>query len=575
MRNFAVRNGAWRSWQGWPAEVTLAGMLFFSFYGCGGKSTVTGAVNLSAPVIESFAASPATIDAGQSATLEWSVSGAENISISGVTAVTGESVAVTPAATTTYTLTATNASGSATKSATVIVQGNSAIETASIDPSKPGMRISPTFMGFSHEWTGAAPLMGTTGNTNPIYRKLVKNLLAYGGGPLIVRIGGNSTDRTGEPVAGAVTPMAQLYQDIGAKFTLGVNLGSNNVSLATDQANYYVANMPPGSLLAIEIGNEPDLYYKNGDRPPTYAFANYLTDFATWRTAILPGLPAGMKLMGPAWSSLNSLANLPAFLAQEQPNLSIVSQHYYAGSQCNGKTNPPDYLLMDSSATKGATAVASAVAEAHAGGLPFRMGEMNSISCGGETGISDAFGSALWAADTLFEFASVGVDGVNFHTGNGGAYALFVFNESASGGVTTYSVQSVRPEYYGLLFFQQAAPAGANLLPANAMTSANLKTWATVDSKGTVRVALINKDESAGGVVNISLPGYGAGTITRMTAPSFQATSGVMLGGQTFDATADGSAQGTAYGETVMPANGVYSVAVAPTSAAILTVRPE
>jgi Glycosyl hydrolase family 79 C-terminal beta domain len=539
--------------------------------GCGGGA---GGTTAGKPLIESFSAMPATIEAGQSATLQWSVSDANSVSISGLTAAPGTSVTVIPATTTTYTLTAANLSGTSTMNAVVTVQAGAPLETATVNTASPGIQIAPTFLGFSHEWTSPASLMGMPGDTNPIYRQLVKNLMAYGGGPLIVRIGGNSTDQTGEPTSGIVAPMAQLYEDIGAKFTLGVNLGSDNVSLAADQARYYVANMPANSLLAIEIGNEPDLYQSNGDRPTTYTFTNYLSDFATWQTAIMPLLPTGVKLMGPSWSSTSSLSNLPAFLAQEKSNLSIVSQHYYAGDQCNGKTNPLDYLLIDSSATKGATAVASSVAATHADGLPFRMGEMNSIACGGETGISDAFGSALWAADTMFEFASVGVDGVNFHTGNGGAYALFVFNDTTTNGVTTFSVQSVRPEYYGLLFFQQAAPSLAKLLPVSATTSANLKTWATVDGKGTVRVALINKDESSEGVANITLPGYGAGTVTRMTASSYQATSGVTIGGQTFDGSTDGTAQGAAYGETVAAVNGVYSVALAPTSAAILTVDP-
>jgi hypothetical protein len=59
-----------------------------------------------------------------------------------------------------------------------------------------------------------------------------------------------------------------------------------------------------------------------------------------------------------------------------------------------------------------------------------------------------------------------------------------------------------------------------------------------------------------------------------MTASNYQATSGVTIAGQTFDGSTDGTAQGGAYGETVAAVNGVYSVALAPTSAAILTVDP-
>jgi hypothetical protein len=513
--------------------------------------------------------------AGQEVALSWSVTGATAIALSGVSSVTGTSATVTPSETTTYTLTATNADGSAEQSVTITVQQGAALGTASVDPTKPGTQIQSSFLGFSHEWSGPPVLMGPPGNTNPIYRQLVNNLTAYGGGPLLVRIGGNSTDKTTAPTTGVVAPMAQLYTDLGAKFTLGVNLGSDDVALATQQAQYYVSNMPAGSLEAIEIGNEPDLYHDNGDRPTTYTFADYLSDFATWRTAILPLLPTGVKLMGPSWASTSSLSNLPAFLAQEQNNLSILSQHYYAGTQCNGATNPPDYLLQDSAASKGATAVASSVPLAHADNLPFRMGEMNSISCGGETGVSDIFASALWSIDVMFEFANVGVDGVNFHNGNGGAYSLFQFNIAIMGNTATYSIASIRPEYYGLLFFQMATANTPKLLPVTLTTPANLKVWATVDAQGVVRVVLINKDEALQGVVSINLPGYGTGSITRLTAANYQATSGITIGGQTFDGSTDGTPQGIAFTEATPVNGGVYSVALAPTSAALLTIKPQ
>jgi hypothetical protein len=112
--------------------------------------------------------------------------------------------------------------------------------------------------------------------TNPIYRQLVKNLMAYGAGPLIVRIGGNSTDQAGAPAEGVVAPFAQLFQDIGAKFYLGVNLGSDNVALATSQAEAFVSGMPPGSLIAIEIVNEPTCIMRTATAPqPTRSILTF------------------------------------------------------------------------------------------------------------------------------------------------------------------------------------------------------------------------------------------------------------------------------------------------------------
>ena len=72
-----------------------------------------------APQIGSFVADPATISSGGSSTLSWIVSGTGPITLTidqGVGDVTGlSSVMVSPASTTTYTLTATNSAGSDTK----------------------------------------------------------------------------------------------------------------------------------------------------------------------------------------------------------------------------------------------------------------------------------------------------------------------------------------------------------------------------------------------------------------------------------------------------------------------------
>jgi len=74
------------------------------------------------PRIVSFAANPATIDFGQSSTLSWVVENATSVSVStiGTVGLTG-SHGVSPASTTTYTITATNANGTVTANALLTV----------------------------------------------------------------------------------------------------------------------------------------------------------------------------------------------------------------------------------------------------------------------------------------------------------------------------------------------------------------------------------------------------------------------------------------------------------------------
>ena len=76
----------------------------------------------SAPQISSFGASATNVLAGTPVTLSWQVSGASYVIVSpGGGAVRGTSVSVTPTATTTYTLYATNAFGQTTSTVTITV----------------------------------------------------------------------------------------------------------------------------------------------------------------------------------------------------------------------------------------------------------------------------------------------------------------------------------------------------------------------------------------------------------------------------------------------------------------------
>jgi uncharacterized cupredoxin-like copper-binding protein len=87
-------------------------------------STTVSTLSPNAATITQFAATPASIQSGQSSTLTWSITNGTAASISpnvGTVDPRTGSVAVSPTQTTTYTLTATGASGNTTASVTVTV----------------------------------------------------------------------------------------------------------------------------------------------------------------------------------------------------------------------------------------------------------------------------------------------------------------------------------------------------------------------------------------------------------------------------------------------------------------------
>lgn len=109
-----------------PAQTTVYTATFSGGGGtvsCSARVTVRDPEPVAVlPVISSFDAAPQSLPRGQNARLSWSTSGAASLRIDpGVGPVTGNSISVTPRETTTYTLTAANAAGSATSKTSVMV----------------------------------------------------------------------------------------------------------------------------------------------------------------------------------------------------------------------------------------------------------------------------------------------------------------------------------------------------------------------------------------------------------------------------------------------------------------------
>ncbi len=498
------------------------------------------------------------------------------------------------------------------------------VVAASIDTEHPSLSIPREFSGFSLEYPDLKNFTGqrATGSTfnqvlsspgfNPIFTQLLNNLGAYQNGWPMVRLGGNSTDESwwnptlrSRPVGVKNDITNDTLENLvgstpnGSRLMLGLNLGQNNPALAKEFAQAALAALPSGKIYSFEVGNEPDIfashaYYSSpltGQtvfvRPAGYSFAKYLEEFDTFATT-LQGLSHPVPLGGPVFttSAYGWMQYLPSFLAAQAPRLKTVTYHRYPLSACSwstpGSATYPTIanLLADKSAQDLAQAVAPFATQASSYGKPLRITEINSVACGGKDGVSNSFASALWATDVMFNLAQIGVGGVNFHSGTGAYYTPFRFSprpvRSGTGDSwETVFTPTVNPLYYGILLFNQATANSARLLPVNTTTQGNIKVWATLDAQRVVRVVLLNKDTALGGKARIQLSSpRTAGVLTRLRAPSVNATSGVTLAGQTFDGTVDGLPLGTYTNEKIMPQNGSYSLELPPANAAMLTLNP-
>ena len=208
--------------------------------------------------------------------------------------------------------------------------------------------------------------------------------------------------------------------------------------------------------------------------------------------------------------------------------------------------------------------VAGAVKVAHDAGLKFRLTELNSVTCGGKTGVSNTFATALWAPDALFTLMRAGVDGVNLHVR---AYAINAPFALTRRGLTP------RPLLYGLIMFARTLGADAQLvrLQMSHARTLNLSAWAVRVRGGQLHVLLIDKSNRTVRF-DLHLPATGPATVQRLLAPSASSTTGETLDGQRLGP--DGTWIGTRLTETITPgAHGGYVLTVPRRSAALVGVR--
>jgi hypothetical protein len=463
-----------------------------------------------------------------------------------------------------------------------------------IGESRVSRPVAPGFVGFSFEFQAVQDYTGSDRRAiNPVLVQLIRDV-APGQTP-VLRIGGNSTDRSWWPIPGVTPPPPITYTltdswlattrelaiETGAKLILGVNLELDNPGEAAAEARAYRTGIGTRHIDALEIGNEPELYnvypwYTEGgvpiySRPATYDMDAYTQEFAQFAKRF-----PRFALAGPATGGRSWLVRTPHLFATE-PRLKVVTYHRYPLISCFTRPGDARYpsipnLLEPASARDLLKGIGDTIAFAHSHRATVRLDELNSVACEGTPGVSDTFASALWMLDSLFALARAGVDGVNIHTLPGAAYQPFVFRRIHGRWLAT-----VLPEYYGLLMFAQAAPPGSRMLDIHQTSSTDVRSRATMAPDGTVHLVLINAGLTAGHQVLVKPPVHARlALVERLRAPSAAATNDVTLAGQTFgNETGTGKLKGKLRTVTLKPdRRGRYLVTLPATSAAMVTFVP-
>ena len=334
----------------------------------------------------------------------------------------------------------------------------------------------------------------------------------------------------------------------------GLNFGT-----ATPQANAeeaaYVAGALGARLAYFQIGNEPDYYGQSNNalRPHTWNFDAYFAEWLTFARAIVKRVPHA-RFGGP---DVGSSAEWVVRFAQEAPkhlpgHIVAATSHYYAeGPPDNPNVNIAHLLRPDPRVRRDMNLIMAAARAAH---LPYRMTEGNSCYRGGKPGMSNAFASALWAADYMLELASFGCAGVNLHGGStnairhslGGHLPGLKVSPNAAAQAAQGSFYTpiagdrktgftARPDFYGMKLANLLA--GGRMRPVQLSVSADQATAYAADFPKNetcpphTRLILINKDASQ--PLSISLRTNAQATLWSLSAPSLHSITNVTLAGAT------------------------------------------
>eukprot|EP00878_Enallax_costatus_P009834 GHUV01010268.1.p1 GENE.GHUV01010268.1~~GHUV01010268.1.p1 ORF type:complete len:631 (+),score=180.97 GHUV01010268.1:56-1948(+) len=409
------------------------------------------------------------------------------------------------------------------------------------------LQIPQSFLGISHEWTHVEEL-----NNIPGYKDILNMLTQYGSGPMIIRVGGGSTDKlTTIPPQYVYQALAQVYNEIGAQFILGVNFESSDVELARGQLDAARSYMPPGSVITFEIGNEPNYYEgtkKDSQGQPLtalqYVRSNLIPDWTSLAKQL--SCPCGTtdcctykQFAGPVWGHVNVYpATIKWFLDQTGSFVNLTTLHWYKATK--ESYNTPTTLLEEAPIRQEMNNLRALVQTSQGFGIPLRIAEMNTVSNSGRVGVSNVFAAALWTLDGCFEVAATGAVGVNLHQGSGqNLYTAILrwYNQNV------LSPPVLRPPFYGMLMFQQAVKAGSKLLGTTQISGGSgvIKVWPLVDVYDReLRIVVVNKHPSEAGSQTLTLnllvgDGYdSAAEVSRLVARGedpLSATSSITIGG--------------------------------------------
>jgi hypothetical protein len=446
--------------------------------------------------------------------------------------------------------------------------------------SEPGPPVPRSFLGLSFE-VAALPQIASyasEGDLVTMLRSLGVGVLRFGGVTADEQVGWVD-EATPQPAwasraleAGSLRGLGSLAAASGWGVLLTLGLGHFEPQAAAREAAAAKAALG-SSLEAIEIGNEPDSYARHGLRAAPWTPEQYDEQVDSYRSAI-EALAPGIPLAGPDTSGSSAYEKWGLSEAIYQ-RPALLTGHHYPLSCAQHPAPTIGMLLSPQTRELEERSLRRYLLVAQETEVPFRLDETNTVSCGGVSGISDTFASALWAVSYMTQAMSMGVAGINLQ-GNPTNCVGYTPVCAPDGEAAVTGELEAQPVWYALLLAKALVgerPLRTIVGPAH---RPNVVASAFEAADGTTQFVLVDDDPpgARGTAMRLHVgSGFHGATVLSLTAPSPEALAGVELGGRAV------AANGSWSQPPVLPhaanENGVITVDLAPSSAALVTVAPK
>ncbi|KAK7033434.1 Glyco-hydro-79C domain-containing protein [Favolaschia claudopus] len=475
----------------------------------------------------------------------------------------------------------------------------------------PGLSIpqSGYFYGFSVEFSVVNQVLGLNSTHLQVpFLNLMSNIQARGGS-VRVRVGGNTQDSatlvdtlpgnkmmqkeaqdTANPTktpgtmftSEVLKMLANISGLVNVNWYLGVPMNdTSNLRLGIAEVGEAILG---DRLLGFQIGNEPDQYAGHKHRPEGYSPQDYSNEFGAIDAALrADGKVSAVngKLFGPSLSGVWQPQDVwdTGFIEDHRQSLGLLSMSIYPNNNCakvfggpnaEGGVDPqqifPSYL-DHTAGQKIAAKYLESTALAQQNNLPFLMVETNTASCGGFPGVSNSFGSAMWALDYGLQLAYSNFTTALLHVGGQGVY-YNPFTPPPTN-QSTFHQWTIGPIYYSVLAVAEAfGTSNKSRIIDLQMNANNIYTpgYAIYDGDVLARLALFNYITDPSGAheytATFAIGGGDTGQpngtppqvkVKYLVAPSVSSKENITWAGQTFGGAfeSDGRLTGTETVQTI------------------------